>query len=157
MINNKIPFKLVPSMCPARHHFAVELTGRFVRNQVFLWSTSVKESATALLKFLYGLCSRLYCSVWSWLFKVKERRIRHGSIWKEVWQSVSVPQCKQAETAVWHHQVSSNSLQLQTAVSNRRATGTSSSKHLHYNRRVVLMETSKNSLWHLSSHKSKSL
>lgn len=144
-------------MCRAWYHFAVELTGRFVTNQVFLWSASVKESAIAFLKFLYGLCSRLYYSVWSRLFKVKERRIGHGSIWKEAWQSVSVPQRKQAETAVWYCQASSNSLQLQTAVSNRRATGIPSSEHLQYNRRVVLMETSKNSLWHLSNHKPKSL
>lgn len=58
-ITHTVPFKLVPSMCPAWYHPAVALIGRFVRNQVFLWSTSVKESATEFLKFLYRLCSRL--------------------------------------------------------------------------------------------------
>lgn len=67
-----------------------------------LWgiNTPVTESTTAFLKFLYVLGSGMCCSAWSWFFKVKERTIEHGSIWKEAWQSVSVPQCKQTETAV---------------------------------------------------------
>lgn len=62
---------------------------------------------------------------------------------RELGMAVFGRKCEQAETAVWHHQASSNSSQLQTAILNRRATGIPSSEHLHYNRRVVLMETSK--------------
>lgn len=149
---NIIPFKFLPNTHPSWQNFAVELTGRFMRSQVFLWSIAVKESATSFLKFVYRLWN---CSVLSWLFKVKEGRTGCGSIWKELWQSVSVPQGKEAERAVWHLQASSNLLQLQTAVSNRRADGIPSNEHLQYNRRTVLMETSKNSLYQLSIHKSR--
>lgn len=120
---NRVPFKVVPTTCPVWYHFSTKLTGRFM-SKVFLWSTPVKESeenANTFLRFLYELCSRIYWSVWSWLLKVKERRFEHDSIWKEMWWSVSVPQCKKAETAVCDCQASSNSLQLQIA--NRRATG----------------------------------
>lgn len=119
---NRVPFKVVPTICPVWYHFSTKLTGRFM-SKVFLWSTPVKESeenANTFLRFLYELCSRMYWSVWSWLLKVKER-FEHDSIWKEMWWSVPVPRCKKAETAVCHCQAPSNSLQLQIA--NRRATG----------------------------------
>lgn len=122
---NRVPFKCVPTICPVWYYFATKLTGRFI-NKVFLGSTPLKESkgnANTSIRFPYELCSRMYWYVWSWLFKVKGRGFEHDSIWKEMWWSVSFPWCKKAETAVWHCQASNNSLQLQIAASNRRATG----------------------------------
>lgn len=147
---NRIPFKFLPNAHPSWQNFAVELTGRLMRSQV-LWRIAVKESATSFLKFVCGLWN---CSVWLWLIKVKEGRTGCSSIWKELWQSVSVPQGKEAER-VWHLQESSNLLQSQTTISNRRANDIPSNEYLQHNRRTVLMETSKNSLYQLSIHKSR--
>lgn len=122
---NRVPFKIVPTTCPVWYYFATKLTERFIC-KVFLWSIPVKEieeNANTFLRFLYELCSRMHRSVCSWLFKVKQRGFEHDSILKEMWWSVSVPRRKKAETAVWHCQASSNSLQLQIAASNRTATG----------------------------------
>lgn len=146
---NRVPFKGVPSICPVWYYFATKLTGRFIR-KVFLWSTPLKESEgnanTNTLDFLMsyaveytGLCdpdfSRLKregLSMTSFGRKRGDQCLFHGVKRQKLLCGIA------------RHPTTHCNCRLQHQTGGQLASLLG--EHLQYKRRVVLMETSENSL-----------
>lgn len=144
---NRVPFKGVPNICPVWYYFAIKLTGRFI-SKVYLWSTPVKESEENANTFLDFFMS--YAVKCTGLCEPDFSRLKREDLSMTVFGRKSGDYLfhsvkrQKLLCGIASHPATHCNCRLQHQTGGQLASLLG--EHLQYNRRLLLMETSENSL-----------